>query len=160
LLSQLEAANDALQKTADELNRKIELLKKELATLEKERDHQAIPMLLANEELGNPALLDRQWALASAVQFASARVQAASEGVAKYEHAIRAAKQLVPRPMSTQTAFVRYDGSTPAAVAEPAAIPIYERRLRRWRIELELAQQAMTEARAAGDAIHRELLDE
>jgi hypothetical protein len=155
LLDLLRDANGELEIAANDHKERTAVLQKEIkAILESEKRYSDLnEHSLAHPSVANPHLLDLHWAAKRGCEFGLARVEAAREKVAQYASQIAAEKTPRAAPLTT---------SNPSGIARvnQSAIGEYERRLRRWRLELRAAEKMLGDARAESETIRQAILDE
>lgn len=142
LLARIKEENEALAGVIATVNELKKPLRRELAQVGMAvAQAAAIESQLSNERLGNPGLLDQLFVARSAAAFAQARRQSAMANADK--NAARLAE--VERHPRRYESHVRGE---------------YEKRARRWQLEIDEAQAAVNDANERIDAIRRQLIDE
>lgn len=155
LLHSLYDANAKLEAVAEDHKTRVAVLNREIKTIaENEKRYSDLTEhSLAHPSVANPHLSDLHWAAQRGIEFANARVRAAKENIEMYESQIASENTSRAVPMTT---------SNPSGVSRinQAAITEYERRLRRWKMELSAAEKQLGEARAESESIRRQIIDE
>jgi hypothetical protein len=149
LLARLDEANAALQLAAERHRSRQGPLSDELYALATRRDH-VRERELAGEQLGNPALLDKQWSAARAVDYASSRAKAAAVGLAE----IKSSLSYAERRAQPARGWARQDQPATADNSD------LERQRRRWAIEIDAANTALAAAQAELATITAQLIAE
>jgi hypothetical protein len=110
-------------------------------------------MLLANERYGDPDLLDVMESKKHAVEWANRRREAAAERVRANQDLLAAAEGRAGKRLNTY-------GNVVDVPPDAGEIAVYSRRLRRWKIELAAADEALAVAKQESTRLYQQILDE